>query len=314
MAEKRTFWEKPYSERQLIVFAADEVVAAYERIEAMLNEDRKFSINPDSYLDYFKLQLKKSDIDELTRIMGLMRSFFMAKREGVVLRLIPNSAVGQFVLPPGHPRHQVVYVGHPAQVRQYIPLGEFHRLVFEHKLAEVISLLMHLGAKTIQIKQRKGWEVNKFLQSQCLPPVVPALSLAAEEGRIRSLLDIYKSRLAASVEPGAEAKEVKEVKELRDCQENNEPVAVFHTGVSSQVVPQIPDNLSWYRFEPNWQWVSEGRIKFGLKQFIIDLHYGEDFDIHANLRLKLEKSGFHVGREFEEHVPTVWRIFGEFWS
>ena len=51
-----------------------------------------------------------------------------------------------------------------------------------------------------------------------------------------------------------------------------------------------------------------------LKEFVVELGYREDYDVNSGLKAKLEKSGFNTSGEFEGHVQTMWRVFGEFWG
>lgn len=301
MLQKPNLLTKPYSDRQIILFVNDDVVAAHDKTEATIAEMRKYSLSLEGYLDYFKLQIKHLDMDRTTRIMNLMQAFFVVKRAGVNIRLVGKSQVEQLSLPPGHPRDNVVYLGHPALVNHYMPVAAFHRTVFEHKLSEVLSILMHLGAKTINIKHLQGWGLEMLLQLDTGVLVAEA----TEEVKARTLLDIYK--LKPGTAPSSPAVAAKPAAP-------KEQTMVIRTSQIDNQTPALPTNVVWYPFEPTWQWVSDGRIKFGLKQFVLDLNYREDFDINLELKDKLEKAGFNLVGEFEPPVPTKWRIFGEFWD
>ena len=298
MLQKPNLLTKPYSDRQIILFANDDVVAAHEKTEATIAEMRKYSLSLEGYLDYFKLQIKHLDMDRSTRIMNLMQAFLSVKRSGVNIRLVPKSQLEYLSLPPGHPRDNVVYLGHPAISNNYMPVAGFHRTVFEHKLSEVISLLMHLGAKKINIKHMQGWGLEFLMQLD----TGLLIAEAREEIKAKTLLDIYK--LKANVAPEQPAVAPKAA----------EQVMIINTSQRNEQKAMLPDHLVWYQFEPTWQWVSDGRIKFGLKQFVLDLNYREDYDINLELKDKLQKAGFNLVGEFESPVATKWRIFGEFWD
>lgn len=297
MNDKKTIIDKPYSDRQLVIFVNDEIVTAHEKAEALIIEDRKFSIGPENYLEYFKSQLKKTDIDELARIVGVMRSFFLIKREGVNIRLVEKSQLPSLQIWPGHPRDNVVYVGHPALPRMYVPFADFHSFVFEHKFSEAVSLLMSLGAKGIHVKHIKGWNLEMLLQLNTQVVASPRY----DESKVKSLLDLYKSKAVNGI-----------VEHREEPKPVLEQVAVLHTTMRD-LPAEIPQGMVWYPYEPTWQWVSEGRLKFGLKEFMLDINYKEDFDIHLPLKAKLEKVGFNLGGQFEQPIPTMWRLFGEFW-
>jgi hypothetical protein len=285
------------------MFVDDEVIEAHERAEAAVIESRKITITTDEYLEYFKSQFSRLYIDDLVRLLQQARIYFAAKRDGVPIRMVEKSLIGQFHLLPGHPRDNMVYAGHPAIPKYYIPLAEFHQIVFQHKFSEAISMLMNLGAKNLHVRYVKGLGLEHLL-SQGVVSAAPIKTEAAEN-RGRAIMDAYKNMLKSS--PIGTAG-------FEDLKANIEQVVLLRTAPRMTIPPRLPFNMAWYMFEPTWQWVGEGRMKFGLKEFIIDFNYNEDYDINSSLREKLVKAGFHVGTEFAVHVPTLWRIFGEFWE
>lgn len=62
------------------------------------------------------------------------------------------------IFPPGHPRENVVYAQHPANHLMYYTASSFHRQAFEHKFAEVITLLSSLSANEIKVEHVSGWD------------------------------------------------------------------------------------------------------------------------------------------------------------
>jgi hypothetical protein len=59
--------------------------------------------------------------------------------------------------PVGHPRKNAVYIGHPGDPPTYIPVADFHRFLFEHKVAEAQRLIRSLGAVTVEVIRIEGW-------------------------------------------------------------------------------------------------------------------------------------------------------------
>jgi len=57
-----------------------------------------------------------------------------------VLRVSSAQAKG-LEFPQGHPRSKVVYAGHPAIPSKYYPFSDFHRVLFEQKVAEAERLV-----------------------------------------------------------------------------------------------------------------------------------------------------------------------------
>jgi len=189
--------------------------------------------------------------------------------------LIRKSWAPRFSLPPGHPRVGVVFVGHPAAPSNYIPIADFHRYTFEHKFSEILSILMHLGADNIEVAHVRGWGQDFSSKlSIGIPSVSVGQDVVASNSRGTSLL--YKAELPGHSEPS------------------------------------IPQDLVWYHHESTWKQVAEGRMKFGLRNFSLNLQYQEDYGINAALKGKVKKIGLDVGGEFEQHQSTTWEIRGSF--
>lgn len=75
---------------------------------------------------------------------------------------------------------------------------------------------------------------------------------------------------------------------------------------------KLPENLSWYYFEPAWQSVGEGRLKHGLQDFNLTLDYNDDFGINAELVATISKIGVGSKNSFTKQENTVWKIAGAF--
>lgn len=87
-------------------------------------------------------------------------------KPGIETIRVPIQQAGFLSLPPGHPQTDVLYVAHPSDPATYLPVADFHRLTFEHKFAEAIRLLMHLGARTISVTHTAVGIMS--LQANCL--------------------------------------------------------------------------------------------------------------------------------------------------
>jgi hypothetical protein len=196
-----------------------------------------------------------------------------SKQSGILL--IRKSWAPRFNLPPGHPRVGVVFAGHPADPSKYIPIADFHRYIFEHRFSEVLSLLMHLGADNIEVEHVRGWGKDFSAKlSVGIPSVSGSQEAAASKSHGASLL--YKAEL-----PG-------------------------HSD------PTIPEDLVWYHHESTWKQVVEGRMKFGLRNFSLNLQYQEDYGINTALKGKVKRIGLELGGDFEHHQSTTWEIRGSF--
>ena len=51
-----------------------------------------------------------------------------------------------------------MYVGHPVDPTTYVPVADFHRFLFEHKVAEALRLIRSLGAVTVEVVRVEGWD------------------------------------------------------------------------------------------------------------------------------------------------------------
>ena len=87
---------------------------------------------------------------------------FNARREmrqgGETLLPVSSIEAAQLQFPVGHPRGKVAYIGHPIDPPVYIPVADFHRFLFEHKVAEALRLIRFLGAVTVEVVRVEGWD------------------------------------------------------------------------------------------------------------------------------------------------------------
>ncbi|KAB0663573.1 hypothetical protein F6V25_16360 [Oryzomonas japonica] len=206
-----------------------------------------------------------------------LESFGDASNKGLDIKLVPISISDHLDLPVGHPRKNTLYAGHPSFPKSYIPVADFHRTVFENKFSEIISILMHLGAKSIHVEHESGW---------------------GQEFSSKLSVGIPSEGLVVGLEGGAD--------------KNNSRKILYKANFSGTDKPALPDNLIWFPHEPTWQQVSDGRIKFGMQSFSLKLQYNEDFGINLGIKAKAEDAGLDLGGNFEKHIATTWSIQGEF--
>lgn len=275
---QNTFFNQPYSDRQLILFIDDIAIAASQKVTRAKTPYRDFTKFAKEVGKAMTIAVPGGSFVELA--VETLFSYWEAQKEGVEnFKLVEKSKINLFQLPPGHPRDRMVYAGHPGLPTVYVPLADFHRLTFEHKFAEVISLLMHLGAKTFKVEHVTGWGAE-----------------------FSSHLAIGLPTTFAEIDIGTEAGSTQHTKQT----------ILFHTELDNKQAPSLPANLVWYPYEATWQQIAEGRLQFGLKNFSLYLNYNDDFGINAGLKLKIEKAGLDLGGTFERLVATTWRISGDF--
>ncbi len=277
----------PYMKRRVIVVSNKAVLEAAE--EARKRENAPLKSDSDSTQTLFNAAIKLAASMmgweySLGRVLvstavEAYRAVTSAQAKGVPILPITFEQSEALHFPPGHPREGVVYVCHPAKRDTYYTMGDFHRMAFEHKFAEAMTMLMSLGATTIDVVHVSGWSrelMGKF--SGAVPTQTGPTKLGAE------------------LKHGA----------------SSDNAMLFKAQLSSSHTPRLPTNLSWYQHEPTWQSIADGRLNCGLSSFCLTVNYNDDFGIDGKLGAKVKEVGLEVGGKFEDHKATVWRIEGTF--
>ena len=207
----------------------------------------------------------------------VVKAWKRAHDGGIPVLYVGKTEAAKLVFQPGNPRANVVYVGHPVMPETYYTMADFHRVTFEFKFAEAVGLLMHLGASTIRVKSVSGWS-GKFAGKLSAPlgDATSKLAVDAKANRKSDSRLLYKATLPGTTEP------------------------------------TLPESLMWYHHEPTWQSIAEGRLKFGLRKFALNVTYKDDYGVNAGLKVAAKKAGLKLGGRFKDHKATVWEISGKF--
>jgi len=222
-----------------------------------------FSIFPaDAMIEIVKLSIEE---------IGKLRS------QGVDVLSVSKTQANSLIFPPGHPRDNIIYVGHPLISKNYYPFADFHRCIFEHKFSEVNNLLMSLGVEELEVVRIEGYSSEFAVALGLDTPIEP---------------------VSASYKQSSQIKTSKQ--------------AMFKASFDPKTEPKIPPGLYWYHFEPTWQSIAKGRTDFGLKDFTLFLRYEDDFGINKDLNMKISKVGLVAGGSFKEYQSTIWKISGKF--
>lgn len=214
---------------------------------------------------------------ELARAVGKLRA------QGTIVRPIALETAEALRFPPGHPRTNVVYAAHPVDAGAYIPAADFHRFLFQHKVAEAQRLIRALGAESVMVKSVHGWSREAAAQ----------LGLSIVEP---------SQGVAANVSATAD----------RTIGSSDEIITTMT--LTPQGEPFVPDDVVWFPHEPLWQEIARARIESGLREFAIDVRSSDDFGINSKLKASVDKVGLEAGGKFVEHVETTWRLEGIFAS
>ena len=283
------FFATPYSERQLITFVEDSELDNYWfkrndftqgvsglSIFATAGVCIIFAVPA---LFSFPLIAASGPV-----VYRICRHFYPkeAKKPLGRILLIRKTWSPQFTLPPGHPRGRVVFAGHPAEPQNYIPIADFHRYTFEHKFSEILSILMHLGAKKIEVSHVRGWGQDF---SEKLSINIPKLSISMPKIELTQQAGVSQRK---------------------------QSTILYEAELSGGKTVSMPNNLVWFPHESTWKQVVEGRTKFGLKTFSLYLQYQEDYGINVGLGTSVVKTGLDLGGKFEQYESTTWEIRGTF--
>jgi hypothetical protein len=194
--------------------------------------------------------------------------------------LIPVTSIEatQLRFPVGHPRRKVAYIGHPVDPPAYMPMADFHRFLFEHKVAEALRLIRSLGAVTVEVVRIEGWDQTAGVNLGVGLPEVSQTDIAASAGKVRGSSHTVLSTM-----------------QLKPTQS-----------------PSLPKDLVWLPHEPLWQEVAQARLESGLDSFVVDVRSTDDYGVNAGLKALVAKAGLEAGGAFVEHRYTIWRLKGTF--
>jgi hypothetical protein len=270
--EHQDLTSRPYAERQFVVVMPDEIISA-QRQPPDSKKDKPF--------DWAALTLTVIGLNGGLLGLGIITAkeayatWQRARTNGVDALPIKMSEAQQFCFPPAHPRVNVLYAAHPIEHNVYYTVASFHRVVFEHKFAEAVNLLMSLGATKIAVEHVSGWD-RKFAST---------LSGSFPNG------------------PGSAS---------AGSNSGSETTLLFEAALPDNKSRLLPLGLVWYPHEPTWKSIANGRLSHGLNEFSLTVTYKEDFGVHAGLKVNATKAGLDLGGSFEDHVVTSWKLFGTF--
>jgi hypothetical protein len=281
--QSRDLLGRPYAQRQRIVVVDDAVVEAEQEAEAEAARTGKG-------VDWAQVAVrvaKAAAIATSGSVVGglgvgvsldVMGAASRARSEGLKVLPVGRTEAQALVLPPGHPRDRVVYVGHPAIDSTYYPASGFHRMTFEHKFAEAVRLLMALGATDLEVEHVRGWSDDFAVDLSVPLPAALSASAGVTAGRNQA--------------KGSSA--------------------LFRAKLAGTTTPSVPEGLVWLPHEPTWQQVAEGRMSYGLREFQLAVRYEDDYGINAGLKVAAQNVGLELGGSFQEHEATTWKINGTF--
>ena len=231
------------------------------------------------FIPYLNIAINTSEIiNDKKKSSNLARYEVWAKEE---IKPILFDSISQLNFQIGHPKKNIVYVAHPVDKHTYFTFADYHRLTFEHKCAEAIRLLLHLGATDIEAIHKTGW--SKGFASRI---------------NVNVPLQDISSNFNGSVETS----------------NNLSSDLLFRLKLDgSNRGPELPDDLVWYYHEESWKQIALGRLNFNLKHFSLEINYQDDNSVNTNFSIKvLDDYGLNLGGNFEKHTETKWVLNGIF--
>ena len=192
--------------------------------------------------------------------------------------VVTDAEAAQLKFPIGHPRYKVIYVGHPVNPAEYLPFSDFHRALFEHKVAEALRLVRALGATSVAVEHVQGWGQGLGISLGVALPTALETEVSTSAGTQRGQSAYVMSRMT-----------------------------LLPTGPAT-----VPSDLMWLPQEPLWQEVVRARMESGLSSFALDVRSTDDYGINGSLKALVSKAGLELGGSFTEHQNTVWRLRGDF--
>ena len=289
------FLEQSYAQRQFVVFALDSDIA---KMEKESGSQSKVMINKALDIVPFILPVgftaKLVAVGASMLVKEIYERYSNTEQSGIAISTLPFKMAEKLNLPIGHPRMNVLYVLNPASTNTYVPVSDFHSMIFESRTCELIKILNHLGAKKIDITHEiinnKNIGSTEITADQDAPQV-KTNKKEPENITNKKIIDI-------SANFGYH---------------NNTTKKVIYSGNFDGGEPKpLPDNLAWYHQEQTWQQMVDSRLNWGAKNFSLELNYDEDFGINASLKVKLDDIGLEIGGNFTTIKKTRWTISGEF--
>lgn len=153
--------------------------------------------------------------------------------------LFRGADLSHLSFPLGHPQANELYVAHPLATNRYIPIEDYQLEMIEDKVRELCELAQALGAKQIDI--------------DCLNS---NSSYRTDGGE--------KNVSGGGSRKGVGANASYHNESSNHLLERLSRSISLHQEFQPRKVPFVPDNLIWYKGEPNWQRLCRQRLEGGL--------------------------------------------------
>lgn len=197
--------------------------------------------------------------------------------------------------PVGHPVLNELYIGHPYSKDIYVPYQEHEFLFLKDKIDELSYLLQCLGAEEIRITSVKGSTYNETASSK---------SATEASADIKSFAaNISASSSAESTKSNNADTEIEQVQRFDPYKK-----------------PYVPEGLTWYQFETQWQRLAKQRIEGNMLEYHLTLSSKETALISEKGQSRIEASAKYIWAKcnFEHNESsslhrnqsqeTIWKV------
>lgn len=193
-----------------------------------------------------------------------------------------------FDFPPGHPLPGKLYRAHPLKSKsnKYIPIEVFDSLLYAEREAELIRLLVDLGATKITIKEKKVGKTATEIEANA------------------------KLTGAGGVESKIEGDINKSDESIRNLSLGGKPW-------SSEIVEKFDEkNYSWLPYEPAWTAVAHSRLYGKCLTASIELTNDDSYSISGKIGLAegllKNLTDLNLGASFIRNQNKISLIYVEF--
>ena len=200
---------------------------------------------------------EKQNEDTQSDINQILNSLKLEDWSSFVAQIPYTSIPEDFDFPPGHPLPGKLYRSHPlkSKINNYIPIEAFDYLLYAEREAELLRLLVDLGATKIIIKEKQVGQLESELSANA-----KITSAGGLEGKIEGNIN-----------------------------RSNESTRTFSLG-GKKWKPELLEkfdgnNYSWLTYEPAWTAVVHARLHGKCLTASIELTNDDSYSISGKIGL-----------------------------
>ena len=160
----------------------------------------------------------------------------------------------EMIFPPGHPLPEHLYRSHPINSSLYIPFETYDEVLYAEREAELVRLLVDLGATRIEISQIGSDSAEADIKTEAGVVAIGSINASVEGSKSRTKRDVRNFNLKGRK---------------------------WSTDTSINV-----EDYAWLQYEPSWRAVAHARKTGACLSASIELNEEATFSLNAQLGLK----------------------------